>query len=244
MRDDRLRHACRLLPVFLTFLTAVLGAGAAAAATLEISGPPGAEVRLADRALGRLPLAAPLQLEPGLYSVDCRLRGYHGLREVVVIAEPDSWVHLRLRPLPLERRHAVTASLLFAGLGQWHLGAKTRGWIYFLGESGGLLTALVSELQRSNLRDDYLSFKASYDTAPHHEIEYWRRRTEEAYHDMLDMTTRRDTGLYVAAGAWILSLLDAWLLFPGVEIGPGLVPPAAAAAPPPAGLHAALTLGF
>lgn len=229
----------------------MLAAAAAPAATLQITGPPGASVRLGDTDLGLLPLAGPLQIEPGVYELQCRARGYRDLTETVILAEPGDWLHLRLRPEPLERRHAVGASLAYAGLGQWYSGARLRGWVYFLGETGGLLTALAGELQRQNHRDDYLNHKARYDAALiAAEIALWRARAERSYQDLKDMESLRNTGLYVAAGAYVLSLLDAWLFFPGADIGPGLVPPApltaAAFGGPqrPSGIHARVTIGF
>ncbi len=239
-----LARPARRLTVAAALLLGFCHVGARAA-TLEISGPAGASVRLGGQDLGLLPLGGPLELAPGLYQVECRARGYHDLSEVVLLSEPTSWLHLRLRPLPLERRHAIGASLLFAGLGQWYTGARVRGWVYFLGESGGLLTALAGELQRKNHRADYLNYLDRYEQALlAADIALWRGRADQAYQDMRDMTALRDTGLYVAAGAWLASLLDAWLLFPGVDIGPGLVPPVAHAAPPAVGLHAGLAFGF
>jgi len=229
----------------------LLAAATAPAATLQITGPPGAAVRLGGQDLGLLPLTGPLQLEPGVYELQCRARGYRDLTETVVLAEDSSWLYLRLQPVVLERGHAVGASLLYAGLGQWYSGARLRGWVYFLGETGGLLTALAGELQRQNYRDDYLNSKARYDAAlTADEIARWRALADQSYQDMTDMQNLRNTGLYVAAGAYVLSLLDAWLLFPGADIGPGLVPPS----PPAAaifdrtergrGIHARVTFGF
>ncbi|MDY0109329.1 MAG: PEGA domain-containing protein [Candidatus Krumholzibacteria bacterium] len=217
------------------------------AATLQVAGPPGATVRLNDRSLGMLPLTTPVDLAPGVYELACRARGYHDLTETVILADPESRLVVRLRPLPLARSQAVKSSLLYAGLGQWYNGAKLRGWIYFLGESGGLLTALAGELQRQNRRDDYTNAKSEYDRAIlQGDIEYWRAQAASSYRDLQDMESLRNTGLYVAAGAWVLSLLDAWLLFPSVDLGPGLVPPSPNAATTGArtGVYACLSFGF
>jgi len=223
--------------------------GPAAAATVALSGPPGARVRLDDRDLGTLPLAGALTLAPGVYRLECRARGYERLAQELVVSDPDGWQHIRLRPLALERGRAVTGSLLYAGLGQWYSGARLRGWVYFLGETGGLLTALAGELQRANYEDDYVNAKAAYDAAlTPQEVAFWRAEADQAYADLTEMSDLRDSGLYVAAGAYVLSLLDAWLLFPAVDIGPGLVVPdahgAADRVAPVAGVHAVVTLGF
>ncbi|HOX24567.1 MAG TPA: hypothetical protein PLL30_02260 [Candidatus Krumholzibacteria bacterium] len=239
----------RDLRILVVLSMCCCGAAAAAAATLQLAGPPGAAVRLGDRDVGLLPLPGPLELAPGVYRLECRARGYEDLSQTVVVSEPDSWLHLRLRPLPLSRSQAVSSSLLFAGLGQWYQGATVRGWVYLLGESGGLVAALAGELQRTNDRDDYMNAKAAYDAAvAPNEIAFWRAQADQAYRDMDDMASLRDTGLYVAAGAYVLSLLDAWLLFPSVDIGPGTVVPdahgAVPAGPTLAGIHAAVTVGF
>ena len=111
------------------------------------------------------------------------------------------------------------------------MGANIRGWIYFLGETGGLLTALAGELQRVNYRDDYVNYQANYDGAfAENEIAYWRQQADQAYRNMEDMENLRNTGLYVALGSYAVSLLDAWLLFPSVDVGPGTLPPTQASA--------------
>jgi hypothetical protein len=249
------RPAVRRLPPLALLAAVVLATvGSAGAATLQITGPPGAEVTLDGRSLGLLPLSGPMTVEPGVYLLGCRLSGHRDVEQSVVIAEPESWQHVRLRPLPLRRSEAVTSSLLFAGLGQWYRGDRWRGWVYFLGEAGGLLTAVAGEVQRENFRQDYLTFRESYESAlSADQIAFWRTEADQAYRDMQDMADLRDTGLYVAAGAWVLSLLDAWLLTPSVDVGPGVVPPSAAHAAvgddptdlaAPGAVHAGVTLGF
>jgi hypothetical protein len=272
-RIDRIGSHGRIGLVGLAVLAALAGpAGQSAiapatAATLQLSGPPGAAVSVDGRAVGLLPLAAPLDLPAGVYTLRCELHGHQDLEQTVVLGEPESWLHLRLRPTPLRRSDAVQSSLLFAGLGQWYAGSTWRGWFYFLGEAGGLLTAVAGEVQRSSLRDDYLEYRDSYRTAlDDQDIAFWRAEASEAYADMQDMKDLRNLGLVVAGGAWALSLLDAWLLTPTVDLGAGVVPPRArpaealstaidpdgapsggpAAAPATGrpGVHAAVTLSF
>lgn len=219
------------------------------AATVELSGPDGAVVRLNDRDLGPLPLAGPLDLPAGVHTFSCRLRGHETFTKVVVISDRDQWLHLRLRPIPLKHGSAVAGSAIYAGMGQWYMGARLRGWVYFLGETGGLLTALAGELQRANFRDDYVNFQASYDGAiEESEIAFFKQKADQAYRDMKDMESLRNTGLSVAVGAYVVSLLDAWLLFPSVDVGPGMLPPAKTGALAPQdgwmGAHAAVVIDF
>ncbi len=234
-----------LLPLAASLL---LFAGLAGAATVQLTGPVGANVRINGQDLGLLPLA-PLDLPVGLHQVECRARGYEPLDQTVLVPEGDAVVHLRLRPLQLTRKQALTGSLLYAGVGQWYNGARWRGWAYFLGETTGLLTALAGEVGRANKKGDYtdalLNYQASVDPG---RIQYWSQQAAISYQDVQDMQDLRDFGLMVAAGSWALSLLDAWLLFPAVDVGPGPVPPSAQACldPSPArpGLHAAVTVSF
>ena len=219
------------------------------AATVELSGPGGAVVRLNDRDLGPLPLSGPLDLPAGVHTFTCRLRGHETFTKVVVVRDRDQWLHLRLRPIPLKHGSAVAGSAIYAGMGQWYMGARLRGWVYFLGETGGLLTALAGELQRTNFRDDYVNFQASYDGAiDESEIVFFKQKADQAYRDMKDMESLRNTGLYVAVGSYVVSLLDAWLLFPSVDIGPGTLPPTETSLLDPtpwrAGAHAAVVIDF
>ena len=223
-------------------------AAVASAATVQLSGPAGASVRLAGSDLGLMPLDAPLELSPGVYEIEAKKRGYESFKHILVVRDADQWVHVELRLLPLKRSNAVKGSLVYAGLGQFYSGAKFRGWIYFLGETGGLLTAIAGEMQRSNYAEDYTNFKAQYDisTTPS-EIERFKHLADQSYADMESMEDLRNTGLMVAAGSYVLSLLDAWLLFPSVDIGPGMIAPTTSLAAPPtmaAGMHAAVTIDF
>jgi hypothetical protein len=236
------------VPILLFILLAAATVPAARSATVHLFGPEGAQVRIDGRDLGLLPLA-PLELGAGVHTIACQKRGYEDLEKTLVVGDRDQRLHVNLRLLPLKRRTAVTGSLLYAGLGQWYSGATVRGWVYFLGETGGLLTAIAGELQRSNYRDDYLNYKASYDVAiVQDDIAFFKQQADQAYADMEDMESLRNTGLYVAAGSYLVSILDAWLLFPSVDVGPGTLPPTGAAAPRPAGAdlgaHAAVVIDF
>ena len=223
-------------------------AGPSEAATVHLTGPAGAEVRINDRRMGQLPVA-PLDMAAGVYEITCRARGYEPLTQTLVAPEGDALVHVRLRPLQLRRGRAVTGSLLYAGLGQWYSGARIRGWVYFVGETTGLLAALAGEVGRINQEDEHVNAIRNYEAAVSpDQIAYWRRTSQTTYQDLQDMEDLRDTGLMIAVGSWALSLLDAYLLFPTVDVGPGPVPPTAATGAvephPTPGLHAAVSIGF
>ncbi len=237
------------LPCLAIFLVSVLAAPAAAA-TLRISGPPGATVKVNGHEVGILPLAAALELPRGTYTVTCEARGYQDFSATVVLGEDDAWSHLQVRPVRLSRKTAVTSNLLFAGLGQHYMGHGWRGWLYTAAEAGGLLAALAGEVQRVEYRDDYYLYEDEYNAAiSPEEIAYYRDLSTQAYADMEDATGLRDTGLLVAVGAIAVSMLDAFLFFPGADIGPGPVPPMQSAAPRDAAadqfaLHAGWRVAF
>jgi hypothetical protein len=232
----------------LLLLGLLLAPASGTAATVHLTGPVGASLRIDGTEVGLLPLAGPVALGPGVYQVRLDARGFEDFSEVLVVREADKVLFWRLRPMPLRRGNAVKGSLVYAGLGQWYSGADIRGWIYFLGETGGWITAIGAELQRSNYKDEYTNFKAQYDSAiDPDQIAFFQSKATESYQDMVDMEELRDTAILVALGSWALSILDAWLLFPSVDIGPGMVPPAETSALMPHrehGLHAAVSLEF
>ena len=204
---------------------ALSGTTPAHAATLELAGHDGARLIINDESTSFLPLRSPLQLPAGTYKIQCELPGYVPYETTVVLAA-DDWLRLRIRMTPLSRKTAWTANLPVAGLGQFYMGKKTKGWLFLLGEAGGLLTAAAGELQRSDYRKDYLLLKDKYDAAiDATTIAHYRQLADKAYQDMEDMESLRDTGLLVAGAAVLLSIADAIFLFPAVEAGPGPVPP-------------------
>jgi hypothetical protein len=206
------------------------GDGPAAAATLELLGPDGAAVQVNGQSVGVFPLAEALILRPGEYVVTCRRRGCIPFEDTVVLQDDEDRIRLRVRLIPLNRTTAVTSSLLLAGLGQHYEGRPIEGWLMTAVEIGGLVTALSGEATYLNRRDDYELLLDDYRRAVS-ELEILRLRgeAEEMFARMKDAEDQRDTGLLVAAGAVVVSVLDAWLRFPSVEAGPGTVVPAQAA---------------
>jgi hypothetical protein len=96
-----------------------------------------------------------------------------------------------------------------------------------------------------NRRDDYVVLYDAYLGAiTDEEIAARRAEAEAAWNQMEDAESLRRTGLLVAAGAVVVSVLDAWLRFPSLETGAGLLPTAAAASASSAALHVAWTARF
>jgi len=198
---------------------------AAQAATLDITGPAGATVTVNDHIMGFLPLNQTLTLTPGKYEIKSELPGYLPFETTVNLPETESWQRLQIRMILMSKKTAWTSNLLFAGMGQHYMGKSLKGYFFNLVEAGGLLTAFAGEIQRSDFRKDYLLQKSKYDSALNPgDMEYYQGLAEKAYSDMEDMESLRNTGLMVAGGAIVLSVLDAIFLFPGVDVGPGEIP--------------------
>jgi hypothetical protein len=232
---DRNRCRPRLPATALVVLaTATFLAGSAdhpwlpepcAAATLVLTGPPGAVVSVDGQPQGKFPLPGPLTLPPGRYLVQSRLEGRFPFETTVQLENEGDLLRLQVRLIPLKRKTAITSNLLLAGLGQHYMGKSTKGWIFNAAEIGGLLAALVGELDLQNNRDEYLLLLDNYDNSiSDADIEFYTRQVLDYSKKMEDSESLRNTGLIVAAGAVVLSVLDAWLTFPSVSAGPGTVP--------------------
>jgi hypothetical protein len=225
---------------------------AAAGIPVWIEGPPGARLTLDDRVVGRFPLAGPMRLAPGRYRLVAELAGYRDYQDMLRITGEDQEIRLRVRLVRLSRTTAVTSNLLLAGLGQHYTGHAVRGYLYNAAEVVGLLAAIAGEAARVNHRDDYLVLRDRYDTAINPDaIERYRAAAQQAYSEMDDARTLRNSGLALAVGAIAVSMLDAWLFFPEVAAVPGPVSPPSAAASGFAapmgddpGFHVRVTLRF
>ena len=213
------------LPLLVVFTLAAMITVTAPAATLEITGPPGASLAVNDQAMGFFPLDGPLDLSPGIYTIKSKLPGHVSYEYTLNLAAGDDWQRVAVRLVPFSRKTAWSSNLLFAGLGQHYLGKSIRGWFYNATEAGGLLVALLAELDRDNLRKDYLELKEQYDSSINaDDITRYREAADQAYSDMEDKEDLRNTGLIVAGSAIVISIIDAIVFFPSVEAGVGPVP--------------------
>lgn len=224
-----LAHPCRrrcgaLVLAAVTVL--VSWGGAAAAVRIELTGPALARVYVDGVAAGILPLEQPLELEAGLHELRVELPGHQDFRDELRLNGDEQVVRIHARLLRKTRAKAISSNLLLAGLGQHYMGSPGRGYLYGTAEIVGLLAAIYGEVDRSNHRSDYLVARGNYETAfDADEVERWRGETERTYNDMKDMETLRDGGLAIAVGAILVSMLDAWLLFPEVAASPQPVVP-------------------
>lgn len=253
MRLTRRRSTPRLMILCAAAIlaaAALLPAPRATAATLQLAGPAGASVVLNGRAIGFLPLAEPLTLPAGTWDLLCEMPGRIPHRQRLVFENDEEWRHVTVRLLPYSRRTALLSNVVLAGLGPRYLGHSTRGWFYSVVETGGLLTALAGELDRSTANREYLLAMDAYGQAVNANDIAVRRAAADAKHqEISDATDLRDRGLLTAAGAVVVSMLDAWLSFGAVTAGAGDLPPAGAAsetanAAAASSFHSALRLSF
>ena len=212
-------------PLLVILTLAAMIPVTAFAATLEITGPPGASLVINGQAMGFLPLDGPLDLPSGTYIIKSELPGHASYEHTLKLVESGEWQRVTVRLVPFSRKTAWSSNLLFAGLGQHYLGKSIRGWFYNATEAGGLLVALLAELDRDNLRKDYLELKEQYDSSINaDDITRYREAADQAYSDMEDKEDLRNTGLIVAGSAIVISIIDAIVFFPSVEAGVGPVP--------------------
>jgi len=207
----------------------------AAGATLLLTGTPGAQVVIDGEAVGALPLDGPVALSDGWHSVTAERKGMLDMHRKFVAEGEYQVIRMHLRLTPMSRRHAVVQSLVLAGAGQRYEGRPLLGWILTGVEVGGLLTALVSDLSAQNSKDEYLLALADYNDAflPE-DIAYYRAHVADKHGNLQDALNLRNAALAAAAGAVVVSALDAFLRFPSADMGPGTRP-----APPPG--HASLS---
>jgi hypothetical protein len=217
---------------------------------VEVDGPPLARFWIDGREVGVLPLETPLMLAPGTYRLQAKLPGHRDYEHSLQVSDDEDVIYLRVRLTRYSRGAAVGSNLVLAGLGQHYLGRPLRGYVFNAAFLGGLFVALAAEVQRSNTRNDYLVYQQRYnDAIAPAEIERWRDRTESSYQDIQDLESIRNTGLMVTAGAVVLSMLDAFLFFPGDGGAPQPARPVSVGGTLPApgtdaGLHVCVRLDF
>lgn len=211
---------------------------------LELEGPPGTVVTLSGRELGTLPLPGPVPLTTGEHPLMARCRGYVPFERSLLIQEDGERMRLRLRMTTLSRRDAVLYSLALAGLGQHYVGRPLLGWTLTALEVGGVVAAIGGELAYTNHRSDYLVLYDEYRNAiDEADVLAKRAAAEKSWRDMENAESLRDTGLLVAAGAVVVSVLDAWLRFPAVDAGAGPLPGQRSALDAADGPEGALAVG-
>ena len=212
-------------PLLILMALAAVAPVTAMAGTLEITGPSGASLVINDQDMGFFPLDGPLDLPGGVYTIKSQMVGHQDYENTIKLVGDGAWQRVAVRLVPFSRKTAWTSNIFFAGLGQHYLGKSTRGWIYNIAEAGGLLVALVSELDRNNLAKDVAELEDLYNSSINaDDITRYREEADQAYSDMKDAEEMRDTGLMVAVGAIAVSILDAIIFFPSVEAGVGPVP--------------------
>lgn len=194
----------------------------AAGATLVLTGTPGAQVVIDGTPAVTLPMDGPVTLTDGWHTVTAERPGMQTIRRKFVAEGAHQTIRLHLRLMPMSRTRAVMQSFVLAGSGQRYEGRPTLGWVLTGVEVGGLLTALVADMSAQNSKDAYQLAIDDYNQAflPDDLADY-RARAEDEHASMKSALDLRDAALVAAAGAVVVSVLDAWLRFPSAEMGPG-----------------------
>jgi hypothetical protein len=108
-------------------------------------GPPGAEVRLNGKLVGTLPIASPVRVTVGSYTLEVRLAGHYTARRPITVAG-HGFVResIQLEPLPADDTAEQRASKEPSGAGTAVDPSSERGWLTWtlagLGVAAGVTT--------------------------------------------------------------------------------------------------------
>lgn len=204
---------CHVAPLGLLtgLVLVILGPTMARAATIDVTGPAGAEVSIDGAARGVLPLPRPLPVEPGRRILEVRKRGHVTHQEVVEVTSPDHAIQIDVDLISLNRWQAMGSSAVLAGLGQLYQSRPTMGWTMLALQVGAWGWLFYSEDQYKSARDDYLTELTAYEAETDRFDIVARRDATLAAFD--DVESKNDLRTYatitvIAIGAW--SVFDAW----------------------------------
>jgi len=197
--------------LLLGFGFALFSATQARAATLDVIGPPGAEVSIDGSARGLLPLARPLVVDPGERFLEVRLGGHVTHREAVEVVSRDQSIRIEIELVALSRVQAMGSSAVLAGLGQLYQGRRVTGWSMMALQVGAWGWLFWADDQYKVARDDYLTAINAYERATDRDaVRAARQEAEALYGEIDDKNSMRSyaTVAVIAIGAW--SVFDAW----------------------------------
>ena len=188
------------------------------AAELQVTGTPAASIFIDGEPHGLLPMPSAIELEPGVHSIRVQARGYRSHIQQIVLGDDES-ASLEIVLTTLHRSNAIGASLLLAGMGQVYEGRPWAGYLFLGAQLAAALTAILAEAQFKDHRDELARAQYAYDQAIRpEEMDYWRQQTLEEYAKLEDVDTVRDTAVFLIAATAVVSALEAWWHFPGVEL--------------------------
>lgn len=197
--------------LFLVVLVSIFASGSGAA-TLNVTGLPGAQVVIDGTVVGTLPLSEPLELPHGqMLMLEVRRNGFISHEQQVWLPSPETEMSIDVDLLFLSRKTAVVSSSLLAGTGQFYQGRRTSGWI----QMGLQLTAwgsvIVGELAFQDRRDTYETLDQEYqDALAPSDIARLREEREASWNEMQDAKTWRNASIGAVVVIAAYSAFDAW----------------------------------
>lgn len=115
------------------------------------------------------------------------------------------------------RAGAVWRSALVPGLGQFHQGQRTRGWLYVAATGLALSGVAAATLRHQNSVDDYNAYLENRYTPEalaalsETEVEQRSNRLRALHDDAESAATLRTVALAVLGGVWAVNVIDsAW----------------------------------
>lgn len=164
----------------------------------------------------------PWEVDRGLtgsYEVSAKLRGYERWhREIDLRPGEDRELNIRLSPK--RQWKAVARSLLVPGWGQFYGDQTRKGTAFLLGTAaGGIALAWTHEAYQDEVDDYRRAREAYFDEDRLEELPALKSRADGARRAADRAYDRRTAALAVTGGFYLVSILDAALLFPSPSEG-------------------------
>jgi hypothetical protein len=113
---------------------------------------------------------------------------------------------------PQSRKQAVLRSLLMPGLGQHYREQYFKSFVFTVAAAGAGIFAYYNETARESAMKSYFTAETLYNNAlSQAEMDAAFATMSAKYDEAEDKKRLRDSGLYLFAGIWALSILDAAL---------------------------------
>lgn len=176
---------------------------------LSVNGSPvGADIRIGGRLAGELPLEN-YEIDGGNYTIRITAKGYEPTTKMLNIS-PNERKDVSVQLARKSNSKAVVRSLFVPGLGQHYLEKKGRAFLFPVLEVGALAGAYIFNSKYNNSIQDYNALKNSYSTAiDQTKIDTYYSQMTSKYDDVESAEKMRNIFIGVAAGIWVLNVLDA-----------------------------------
>lgn len=186
-----------------------------------VSEPSGAYVTLDGEYnfTGRTPFFIPYDLL-GKYKIRAEKSGYQVGRRVNSF-KPEAETVYKIDLEPRTRHKALYRSLLIPGWGHFYSMRKLPGVVYFGVVSSNFISAASNHSKYHSLRSDYQDAFAAFSNpaGTYAEQKQAFDKLKALSREIDQYKRRRNRNLYIAGGAWLLSVLENYIFYPNFNEG-------------------------